>query len=47
MGTVEPWAEIHQALQPQFSLLEEFLIVKVPVKEKDSTVLILVNVTPG
>jgi hypothetical protein len=40
-------AEIHQALQTQFSLLAEFLIGKVLVKDRDSRVLELVNLNPG
>ena len=34
-GTFElwAWAEIHQALLSQFSLLVEYLIEKVPVKD--------------
>jgi hypothetical protein len=36
-------ADIHQALLSQFSLLAEFYIEKVQVKERDGTVLKLVN----
>ena len=41
------WVEIHQALLSQFSLLAEFFIGKVPVKDYDSEVLMLVNLTTG
>jgi hypothetical protein len=40
------WAEIHQALLSIFSLLAEFLILEVLVKDRDSRVLKLVNLTP-
>ena len=40
-------AEIHQDLLSQFSLLVEFLIGKVPVKDWDSRYLTLVNLAPG
>jgi hypothetical protein len=43
----EARAEIHQALLSQFSLLEEFFIGKVLVKEGDSRVLTFVNLNPG
>jgi hypothetical protein len=39
-------AEIHQALLSQFSLLTEFFIVKVLVKQRYSRVLMLVNLNP-
>ena len=38
--------EIHQALPSQFSLLASFSIGKVPFKELDSRVLMLVNLIP-
>jgi activator of HSP90 ATPase len=37
------WSDSHQALISQFSLLAGFLIVKMPVKEKDNKILMLVN----
>ena len=40
------WAEIHQALLSQFSLLVKFFNRKVPAKIQDSRVLVLVNLTP-
>ena len=40
------WAEIHQPLLSHFSLLVEFFIGKVPVYNKDSRVLRLVNLSP-
>ncbi len=42
-----PRIEIHQALAAQFSLLAEFLILKVLVKDKDSRALKLVNLNPA
>jgi hypothetical protein len=39
--------EIRLALPVQFSLLAEFFIGKVLVKERDSRVLTLVNLNPG
>jgi hypothetical protein len=39
----QPKAEIHQALLSYFSLLAEFLIAKVLVKDRDSRVLKSVN----
>ena len=39
--------KIHQPLLSQFSLLAEFLIGKLPVKDYDSRVLTLVNLAPG
>jgi hypothetical protein len=41
------WVEIHHALLSQFSLLAEFLIGKVLVKQKHSRVVKLVNLNPG
>jgi hypothetical protein len=40
-------AEIQQALISHFSLLTDFFIVKEPVKDKDSRVLSLANLTPA
>jgi hypothetical protein len=40
-------AEIPQALLSQFSRLAEFLLAKVPDKDKDRRVLLLVNHSPG
>jgi hypothetical protein len=40
------WAEIHQALLSQFSLLAELFNGKVLVKNRDSRVLKLVNLNP-
>jgi hypothetical protein len=36
----------NQALLSQFSVFAEFLIAKVPVKDRDSRVLMLVNFNP-
>ena len=41
------WAEIHQALLSQFSILAEFFSRIVPIKDKDSWDLTLVNLRPG
>jgi hypothetical protein len=39
-------ADVHKALLSHFSLLAEFLILKVLVKDRDSRVLKLVNLNP-
>ena len=41
------WAEIHQALLPQFYLLVEFFIGKLPIENQDRRDLKLVNLDPG
>jgi hypothetical protein len=41
------WAEIHQALLSQFSLLAELFNGKLVVKDCDSRFLELVNLDPG
>ena len=42
---VNTWAEIHQALLSLFSLQGGFIIGKLPGKDKDSRVLMLMNLT--
>jgi hypothetical protein len=41
------WAEIHQALLSQFSLVAEFLFGIVLVKDRESRAFKLVNFNPG
>ena len=44
--TLKSRAEIHQALLSQFSLLVEFFIGKLPIENKNSRVLKLMNLNP-